>query len=447
MSEILIKNARILNEGQFQEADLLIKNGRIDKIAPDISANKDSQVIDATGQLLMSGMIDDQVHFRDPGLTWKGDINSESKAAIAGGITTFMDMPNVNPLTTSIDALEQKYQMHQGKSFANYAFYLGATNDNIEQIQQLKKDQTCGIKVFMGASTGNMLVDDEKQLERIFQYAPTLIATHCEDTPIIQANEAEYKAQYGEQIPIQYHPKIRSVDACWKSSSMAVELAKQHDSRLHVLHLTTAKEMALFNTDPLEQKRITAEACVHHLYYNDQDYATKGSFIKCNPAIKSAEDQAAILNALQAGKIDVIATDHAPHTLEEKQNRSYFKAPAGLPLVQYALPMLFELVARGTLTLEEVVQKACHNPAILFNIKERGFIREGYWADLILVDLTEKTTVKRQEVLYKCGWSPLEGDTLRGRIKATFVNGVLVYQDGQVLEQACQGMRLQYVRD
>ena len=440
---LLIKNIQLFNEGTSQSADLLIKQGRINKIASSITATAEMQVVNGQGKYLIPGMIDDQVHFRDPGLTWKGDIGTESKAAVAGGITSYMDMPNVNPLTTSIDALEEKYRSHQGKSWANYAFYLGATNDNIDEIRKLKKHQTCGIKVFMGASTGNMLVDDKAQLTRIFQDAIGLIATHCEDTPIIKANEARFKAQYGDQIPIQYHPEIRSAEACYKSSSMAIELAKQHNSRLHVLHLTTAKEMELFSDLPLAQKRITAEACVHHLYFNQLDYLDKKTLIKCNPAIKSESDQNAIIKALKAGKIDVIATDHAPHTMEEKLNPSYFKAPAGLPLVQFALPMLFDLIAKGKLTLTEVIQKACHNPAILFNIKDRGFIREGYWADLVLVDLDKKQTIHNDTVLYKCGWTPLAGETLQGQVEMTFVNGEIVYQQGEIIGKP-KGQRLQY---
>ncbi len=442
----LIKNAKVLNEGQYSHSDILIQQGRIEKIATNIPAANEFKLIEADGQLLIPGMIDDQVHFRDPGLTWKGDITSESKAAVAGGITSYMDMPNVNPLTTSIEALEAKYRQHQNKSWANYAFYLGGTNDNIDEIRQLKKDQTCGVKVFMGASTGNMLVDNEAQLVRIFRDSPLLVATHCEDTPTILANEAEFKAKYGDAIPIECHPQIRSHEACWKSSLMAVELAKQYDTRLHVLHLTTAKEMALFNDLPLTQKRITAEACVHHLYFNDSAYLDKKTGIKCNPAIKSEADRQALIKALKTGKIDVIATDHAPHTKEEKQNPSYFKAPAGLPLVQFALPMLFDLVAKGDLTLPEVVQKACHNPAILFNIKERGFIREGYWADLVLIDLNAKQTISNQSVLYKCGWTPLANNTLQGKINLTMVNGQVVYKQAQIIGEP-KGMRLEYVRE
>ncbi|MGV6826824.1 MAG: dihydroorotase, partial [bacterium] len=384
MSDILIKNALLANEGSLKEGDLLIKNGRIARIDTDISANN-ARVVDAVGKVLMPGMIDTQVHFREPGLTHKGDIATESRAAVAGGITSFFEMPNTIPNATKLEVLEDKFALAAGRSYGNFAFYLGAANDNIEEIRRLDKNQTCGIKIFMGASTGNMLVDDTQVLEQIFADAPTAVVTHCEDTPTILANEARYREQYGDEIPMRFHPEIRSVEACYKSSSLAVDLARRFGTRLHVLHLTTAKEMELFEAGDPTQKQITAEACVHHLYFSSDDYEEKGSFIKCNPAVKTAADRDALRQALVDGKLDVIATDHAPHTLEEKQNPSYFKAPAGLPLVQHAVAMALELVHDGILSLPQAVNKMCHAPAQLFNIPERGFLREGYWADLALV--------------------------------------------------------------
>ena len=444
MSTILIKNARMVNEGQVTEGDLLIRDGRIERLGGEIAADG-AEVIDAAGLTLMPGMIDDQVHFREPGVTHKADIATESRAAVAGGITSFFDMPNTNPQTVTLDALEDKFALAAGRAWGNYAFYFGGTNDNIDEIRRLGPDQTCGIKVFMGASTGNMLVDDPATLEAIFRDAPTQVVTHCEDTPTILANEAHYREQYGEQIPMRFHPLIRSEEACWKSSSMAVELAKRHGTRLHVLHLTTAREMALFEPGPVKGKRITAEACVHHLYFSDADYEQRDTLIKCNPAIKTAEDRAALRKALAEDRIDVIATDHAPHTWEEKHNPSYFKAPAGLPLVQHALCMALELVHDGDLGIEQLVRKTAHAPADLFGIGERGYLREGYWADLALVDMHKPQTVVREDVLYKCGWSPLEGDTLRSSVQMTFVNGELKYDRGRFLGGA-NGRRLVFER-
>jgi dihydroorotase len=444
MSTILIKNARMVNEGQVTEGDLLIRDGRIERLGGEIAADG-AEVIDAAGLTLMPGMIDDQVHFREPGVTHKADIATESRAAVAGGITSFFDMPNTNPQTVTLDALEDKFALAAGRAWGNYAFYFGGTNDNIDEIRRLGPDQTCGIKVFMGASTGNMLVDDPATLEAIFRDAPTQVVTHCEDTPTILANEARYREQYGEQIPMRFHPLIRSEEACWKSSSMAVELAKKHGTRLHVLHLTTAREMALFEPGPVRGKRITAEACVHHLYFSDADYEQRDTLIKCNPAIKTAEDRAALRKALAEDRIDVIATDHAPHTWEEKHNPSYFKAPAGLPLVQHALCMALELVHDGDLSIEQLVRKTAHAPADLFGIGERGYLREGYWADLALVDMHKPQTVVREDVLYKCGWSPLEGDTLRSSVQMTFVNGELKYDRGRFLGEA-NGRRLVFER-
>ncbi|PLX60055.1 dihydroorotase [Sedimenticola selenatireducens] len=442
--QILIKNASMVNDGRILQGDLLIRNGRIEQISPEIAVPEQARVLDAEGHTLIPGMIDDQVHFREPGATHKGDMRSESRAAVAGGITSFMDMPNTNPQTTTRRALEEKYVLAADRSLANYAFYLGATNDNLDEIVALDPKQACGIKVFMGASTGNMLVNREEALEAIFRDAPLLVATHCEDTPTIQQMEEAYREKYGEDVPMECHPEIRSVEACYLSSSMAVELAKKHDTRLHVLHLTTAREMELFEPGPPDAKRITAEACVHHLYFDDRDYARKGSFIKCTPAVKSKSDRDALRKALVEGRIDVVATDHAPHTLDEKLN-SYFKAPAGLPLVQWALPMMFELYHDRLISLEQLVEKTSHAPARLFNVSQRGYLREGYWADLALVDLNNPTRVERRDVLYKCGWSPMEGERLRSRIVATFVNGQMAYRNGRV-NDAVLGRRLEFDR-
>ena len=441
---LLITNARMVNEGQIQEGDLLVVDGRIARIGGAISA-PGVEVLDAAGQVLMPGMIDDQVHFREPGVTHKADIATESRAAIAGGITSFMEMPNTKPQTVTLDALEAKFALAAGRAWGNFAFYLGATNDNLDEIRGLGVNQTCGVKVFMGASTGNMLVDDPATLEHIFRDAPGLIATHCEDTPTIQANEQRYREQYGDQIPVRFHPMIRSEEACWKSSSFAVDLARRHGTRLHVLHLTTARELALFAPGPIGGKQITSEACVHHLYFSEADYERRGSFIKCNPAIKRAEDRAALRRALAEDRLDVIATDHAPHTLEEKQDTSYFDTPAGLPLVQHALAMALELVHDGDLSLPRLVHKVSHGPAELFRVHERGYLREGYWADLTLVDLDAPQRIERSQVLYKCGWSPLEGDVLRSRVSATVVNGELKYRDGKFFGEA-GGMRLAFDR-
>ncbi len=444
MDEILIKGARLVNDGQVLEGDLLVRNGRIERIGSEIAAGPATRVLEANGNLLMPGMIDDQVHFREPGLTHKGDIHSESRAAVAGGITSFMDMPNSIPQTVSLDALEEKHELAAGRAFANYSFYLGATNDNIDAIRALDKNQACGIKVFMGSSTGNMLVDQEAALEAIFRDAPMLVATHCEDTPTIEANEAAYRGKYGEDVPIECHPQIRSAEACFLSSSLAVDLARRHDSRLHVLHLTTARELELFEAKPLDEKRITAEVCAHHLFFDDSAYEFKGTFIKCNPAIKSREDRDALRQALNDGRLDVIGTDHAPHTLDEKLN-SYFQAPSGLPLVQHALPMLMELYHDRLLSLAMLVEKACHAPARLFQIEERGYLREGYWADLVIVDPKAASRVERDSILYKCGWSPLEGQKLRSSVVTTLVNGQVVYENGRFNEQP-QGQRLSFQR-
>ncbi|MCZ6890262.1 MAG: dihydroorotase [Gammaproteobacteria bacterium] len=427
----VIKNARIVNEGSVIEGDLSIEAGRIARVGGEIS--DDGNVVDARGAFLLPGMIDDQVHFREPGFEHKGTIACESRAAVAGGITSYMEMPNCNPLTVTHEALDDKHHRAARVSLANYAFYFGATNDNLEAIKTVDPLKACGIKVFMGASTGNMLVDDEETLEGIFAGTALVIATHCEDTPTILENEARAKRRYGNDVPIEEHPLIRSEEACYKSSALATELAKRHGSRLHVLHLTTAKELELFDTGPIEGKRITAEVCVHHLCFNDGDYRTKGADIKCNPAIKKPSDQAALLKALVDDRIDVIATDHAPHTREEK-DRSYFNAPAGLPLAQHALLSLMEHVRSGTLSIETVALKTAHAPALMFDVNARGFLREGYWADVVLVDPDARTIVDEEPVLSKCGWSPFSGTTFSSRITHTFVNGLPAYADGRIVE-------------
>lgn len=445
MKSLLIINATVVNEGRIQETDLLIQHGRIEHIGPGLSADKATQVIDAAGKLLLPGMIDDQVHFREPGLTHKGDIATESRAAVAGGITSYMEMPNVNPPTLNAETLEAKYLLAAQKSLANHAFYLGASNDNLEDIKALDPKAACGVKIFMGASTGNMLVDNPEILEAIFAHSPVLIATHCEDTPTILANETRYKQQFGDKLSAEHHPLIRSEEACFKSTLLAVELAKRYGAKLHVLHLTTAKELSLFTKGEIGKKQITVEACVHHLFFNQKDYATKGNLIKCNPSIKTASDQEALVKAVNDDVIDIVATDHAPHTLEEKE-RPYLQAPSGLPLVQYALLGMLEHYFDGKFSLEKIVQKTSHAPALRFDVRERGFIREGYWADLVLVDLERRTTVERKAVLSKCGWSPFEGYTFRASIDTTLVNGRIVYREGKIDPAAGLGQRLQFNR-
>lgn len=448
MPGTLIVNARLVNEGRETEADLRIENGRIVRIGSGIPAGPDDVVIEAGGRRLLPGMIDDQVHFRDPGLTHKGDIATESAAAVAGGLTSFMDMPNTIPPALDSAVLEAKYASAAGRAWGNYGFYLGASNDNLEAIRALDPKAAPGIKVFMGASTGNMLVDNPVTLDAIFRDAPTPIITHCEDTPTIDAILAEYKARYGDDIPAECHPDIRSREACIKSTRLALELARRHDARLHVLHISTADELALFTPGPLvapdgTRKRITAETCIHFLRFDRSDYARLGHLIKCNPAIKDASDREALIRALVEDVIDVLATDHAPHTLEEK-SQPYTRAPSGLPLVQYALVAALELVHEGRLTTAQVVNKVSHAPARLFDVKERGFLREGYWADLVLVD-DEPFTVRREDVLSKCGWSPFEGTTFRSRIAATWVNGRMVW-NGQQLLGTAGGVRLEFDR-
>jgi len=441
--QILITNARLINEGRITDADVLVRGDRIEKVAGEISAD-DADVIDASGKYLMPGMIDDQVHFREPGLTHKGDIATESAAAAAGGITSYMEMPNVNPLTVDSEALADKHARAAGRSVVNYGFYLGATNTNIDAIKALEVGEACGIKVFMGASTGDMLVDDPEALDRIFAHAPIIVVTHCEDSPTIWANEEKAKKVYGEDVPWEVHPEIRSVEACLKSSTLAVELATRHDALLHVLHLTTADEMALFSPAHRSEKRITAEVCVHHLWFDASRYADQGARIKCNPAIKTAKDREALVSALNEGRLDIVATDHAPHTAEEKAN-SYFKAPAGLPLVQHAVQTLYDLAAAGSLPVETIVERACHAPADIFGVTERGYVREGWYADLVIVDPETPCTVTGDNVLAKCGWSPFEGHTFSSTIDTTIVNGKVVYRNGS-LTGVIAGQRLGFTR-
>lgn len=440
MKKLLIANARLVNEGETKDADVLIQGERIEKIGSGLSAGKNVQVLDAKGKFLLPGMIDDQVHFREPGLTNKGDLATESTAAVAGGVTSFMDMPNVNPQTTTRDALADKYAIASGRCRANYAFYLGATNRNIEEIKALQIGESCGIKAFMGASTGDMLVDDPQALELLFEHAPVIVLTHCEHTPTIRDNEARAKAEFGAAVPMSEHPTIRSATACLLSSSQAVNLARRHDALLHVLHLTTAIEMGLFSKVHRNDKRITAEVCVHHLWFDESRYRDLGARIKCNPAIKTTEDRAALLKAVNEDRIDIIATDHAPHTISEK-GKSYFKAPAGLPLVQHALLCLFDLAKDRKLTYEKIVDKTSHAVADIFGVVDRGYVREGYFADLVLVDPYKQYVVSSRNLLAKCHWSPFEGHTFSSTIDTTIVNGTIAYRDGVVSDEIA-GQRL-----
>ncbi|MDJ0722693.1 MAG: dihydroorotase [Desulfobacterales bacterium] len=443
-ASILILNARIVNEGAVTAGDVLVQNGRIETIGSDLSARQAKIRIDAAGKALLPGLIDDQVHFREPGLTHKGDIATESQAAVAGGITSFMEMPNTRPTTTDAAALEDKLARAARTACANYAFYFGATNTNLEAVKAVNPQHTCGVKVFMGASTGNMLVDDPAVLEGIFAHAPVMVATHCEDTPTILRNEGLFRERFGEDVPFRHHPEIRSREACFKSSSLAVELARRLGTRLHVLHLTTADELALFDVGPADAKQVTAEVCVHHLHFARPDYDVRGADIKCNPAIKEASDRDALVRAVIDGRIDVIATDHAPHTRQEK-NQPYFKAPSGLPLVQHALPALLEHYHDGRFSLPLIVEKTSHAVARLFGVRERGFIREGYWADLVLVDLARPTAVSEQKIWSKCGWSPFAGQTLRATVDTTIVNGQVAYRHGRVFSD-CRGQALVFDR-
>ncbi|HEY8783696.1 MAG TPA: dihydroorotase [Mucilaginibacter sp.] len=433
MSSILIKAATIVNENKQFVADILVKDGFIERIDSQIDVTADSE-IDAEGLYLFPGCIDDQVHFREPGLTHKATIYSESRAAVAGGITSFMEMPNTVPNTLTQQLLEDKYQIASKTSLANYSFYMGASNDNLEDVLRTDTSNVCGIKVFMGSSTGNMLVDNPNTLDNIFAQSPMLIAVHCEDEATIKRNLEYYKTLLGENIPVGLHPKIRSEEACYLSSSMAVELAKKHGTRLHILHISTEKETHLFdNSITLKDKKVTAEACIHHLWFTDKDYETKGNLIKWNPAVKTEEDRDGILKAVLDSRIDVIATDHAPHILEEK-SQPYLQAPSGGPLVQHALPAMLELYHQGKISLEQIAEKMAHNVAICFQIEKRGFIREGFWADLVLVDLNDPWTVNHANILYKCKWSPFEGMKFQSKIAATIVSGNLVWDNGHLVE-------------
>lgn len=434
MAKQLIKNASIVNENKIFEGDVLLQDDIILKIDTNIS-DANAKIIDAKGKHLLPGIIDDQVHFREPGLTYKGNIASESRAAIAGGITTFMEQPNTTPQTTTIEKLEDKFAVASGSSYANYSFLFGGTNDNLEEIKRLDKNACSGIKLFLGSSTGNMLVDDEVVIEKIFRSTEMVISAHCEDETTIKNNLAKYKAEYGDAIPIKYHPLIRSEEACYLSSSKAIGLAQKTGARLHVFHLSTGKEMELFRNDiPLEEKKITAEVCIHHLWFSDVDYDTKGTLIKWNPAVKTASDRAKLWEALLDDRIDVIATDHAPHLLEEKDN-VYTKAPSGGPLVQHALPAMLEKYQEGIISLEKLVEKMCHNPAKLFDIEKRGYIREGYFADLVLADLNSSWTATPASNFYTCGWSPFDDYTFKSKITHTFVNGHLAFENGNFSEQ------------
>ena len=443
MASLVLRNAEIINEGRRFHADVLVRDGRIERIGAVPSGAAYDQKYDLTGKLLVPGLIDDQVHFREPGLTHKACIASEARAAVAGGVTSFMEMPNTNPPAVTLEELEKKYAIGAATSVANYSFFLGATNTNLEVVKSMDPRRICGVKVFMGSSTGDMLVDREATLEGIFRHSPAIILTHCEDTPRIKAAEAVAKAKWGEDVPAAEHPNLRDTEACYASSSLAAGLARRHDARLHILHITTAKELGLFSTAPLKGKRLTAEACVHHLWFSDADYARLGHQIKCNPAIKTAADRDAIRAAVASGVIDVIATDHAPHTWEEK-SQTYFKAPSGLPLIQHPLLILMDLARQGAFTLETAIQRACHAPAILFGVEQRGYIREGYWADLVVVDPAKPQPVTKAGLLYQCGWSPFEGHTFGSSIERTFVNGVCVYENGQIRPDAPKGQRLTF---
>ena len=445
MNSWLLRDVRVVNEGHTKEADVLVRDGFIERVATEgIGSAKGVKEFDAKGKHLLPGAIDDQVHFREPGLTYKEDIAHGSAAAVAGGITTFMEMPNTIPQTLTQELLEEKYAMGAASSVANYSFYMGASNTNVDEVLLTDPRTVCGLKAFLGSSTGNMLVDNPETLERLFKEAHLILAIHAEDEPTIRRNMAEAVSRYGEDIPMEQHRLIRSEEACWLSSSNAVALAKKHGTRLHVLHISTARELELFTPGPLDGKRITAEACVHHLWFTDADYKKKGTLIKWNPAVKTAEDRDAIRQGVKDGRIDVVATDHAPHTIEEKEH-PYAQCPSGGPLVQHALPAMLELMHQGVFSLEEVVEKMCHAPARLFQVKDRGFIREGQHADLVLVDLDAPWTVTKENLLYKCGWSPFEGQRFRSRVLRTWVNGELVYADGEV-DRSVRGMRANFDR-
>lgn len=445
MKTTLIVNANIVNEGKVQPGDVLVRGQVIEKIASHLTSDADT-VIDAKGKYLLPGAIDDQVHFREPGLTHKATIYTEARAAVAGGVTSFMEMPNTVPNTLTQELLEDKYATAARNSLANYSFFMGASNDNIEEVLKTDKSKVCGVKIFMGSSTGNMLVDNEKVLEGLFSRVDTIIATHCEDEATIRANTEKFRLEYGEDVPIGMHPLIRSEEACYLSSSFAAGLAKKHGTRLHILHISTGKETNLFdNTLPLKEKKITAEACIHHLWFSEEDYAEKGTLIKWNPAVKKASDREQIWKALLDDRIDVIATDHAPHTLEEKQN-TYFKAPSGGPLVQHAVVAMLEKHREGKISVERIVEKMCHNPAILFQIDRRGYVREGYYADLVIADTSSSWMVDRSNVLAKCGWSPFEGQIFHSKIDTVMVSGHLAYHKG-AFDETKKGERILFSRD
>lgn len=444
MAALLIKNGKLVNEGKIEEKDILVIDDKIDKIGIGLS-HPNAEVIDAKGNYIFPGAIDDQVHFREPGLTHKANIGTESRAAVAGGITSFMEMPNTVPNTLTQELLEDKYQIASQSSIANYSFFMGASNDNIEEVLKTNPKNVCGVKVFMGSSTGNMLVDNRETLTNIFSKCEMLIATHCEDEGTVRKNLAQYKELYGDDIPMEFHPIIRSEEACYLSSSLAVELAKKYDSRLHILHISTAKELSLFsNLEPLEKKRITAEACIHHLWFEESDYKTKGARIKWNPAVKKESDRDAILKAVNENVIDVIATDHAPHTLQEKDG-VYTQAASGGPLVQHAMQALFDLYHQGKIELIHIAQKFSHDVATCFQIEKRGYLREGYFADFFIADLDQKHKVTSQNLLYKCGWSPFEGHEFNSSIKTTVVSGNVVWNQGEIIE-GTNGQRLSFDR-
>ena len=444
MYDLIIKNGTLVNEGSIYESDVAIKGDRIEKISSSIDAEA-KKIIDLDGKYILPGLIDDQVHFREPGLTHKGNIQSESRAGLAGGVTSYFEMPNVNPTTTNRKNLQAKFDLAATKSHANYSFYMGASNTNIDEIKQLDNTLACGLKVFMGASTGDMLVDNQDTLEAIFREAPVNIVTHCEDTPTIIENEKAIIAQYGEDIDAKFHPRIRDAASCLKSSQLAYDLATKHGSNLHILHLTTADEMKLFTEGEITDKKITAEVCVHHLFFSEADYETRGNFIKCNPSVKSEQDRLALIDAVQKNKIDIIATDHAPHTLEEKQ-QPYLQAPSGLPLNQHSLLVLLDLYNKGIFTLEQIVQKTSHNIAERFQIKDRGYIREGSFADLAIVDLSANTLVTNENILYHCGWSPFMDYTFPAAVVHTIINGEIVFEDGVLKEQLPIGSRIEFNR-
>lgn len=446
MKRILIKQATVVNEGKTFVTDILIGGSRIEKIAANISVYFAVHEINAEGLHLLPGAIDDQVHFREPGLTHKATIYSEARAAVAGGVTSFMEQPNTNPPATTLELLEKKYETAKTTSLANFSFFMGSSEKNIDEIKKVDAEKICGVKIFMGSSTGDLAIHDSAALENIFRFSPVLIATHCETDSIIKQNANIFRKKFGDEIPVKYHPEIRSVKNCVLSTKLAISLAQKHNARLHVFHISTAEEVDLFTNEiPLSKKRITAEACVHHLWFSADDYERLGSQIKCNPAIKSLNHKQKILEGLLENKIDVIATDHAPHTWEEKQNKNYFKNPSGLPLVQHSYNIMLEMMKQNKISIEKVVEKMCHAPAELFQIRERGFIREGYFADLVLVNLNEQFTVSKNNIFYKCAWSPLENFTFHNKIISTFVNGNLVFRNGQ-FDESMNGMRLTFKR-